>query len=313
MKLFSFIFGDSLDDLDVIETKSFRIKYDGEALSGHTIDVNDLAPALMSLADLIQEANHITNKDDSSISIKVKATETGCFQISIQAVRTCFDGAVNLFSGPQISALVNVLTLVGVVGGGSTLLWIIKKLKNKKPLSVVPKDANSVEIEFEPGHFVTVSKAAWDMYQSRKIREAVYGVLKPIQNTGIEKVEFIDEQNVVETVNKDDLPMFALPEEIEEPLQELPLRDTYVNVIHMWFKAGNKWKFSEGESEWAAEITDQNFIESLLKGEKNILANDLLKVRVKQTQFKKGSSLTSVYEIVEILEQKRGAQQTNLL
>jgi hypothetical protein len=102
MSLFSLFFGNEADDLGVTETQSFRIKYDGSALSEHTIDVNDLAPALLSLADLIQEANHLASKDNSSISIKVKATETGCFQVSIQAIKTVYNDGVSLFSGPQV-------------------------------------------------------------------------------------------------------------------------------------------------------------------------------------------------------------------
>ena len=49
MSVFSFIFGNANDDSAMTETQSFRIKYDGEALSGHAIDVNDLAPALMAV------------------------------------------------------------------------------------------------------------------------------------------------------------------------------------------------------------------------------------------------------------------------
>ena len=42
----------------------------------------------------------------------------------------------------------------------------------------------------------------------------------------------------------------------------------------MWYREGSKWKFSEGGSEWSAEIKDNKFIEKLLKGESVVAAND---------------------------------------
>lgn len=39
------------------------IRYDGPALSEHDMDVQDLAPALLALADIIQIANRKFNGD----------------------------------------------------------------------------------------------------------------------------------------------------------------------------------------------------------------------------------------------------------
>jgi hypothetical protein len=312
--LFSFIFGGSYDDSGMAETKTFRIKYDGEALADHTIDVNELAPALMALGDLIQEANSLANQDRSSVSIKVKATETGCFQISIQAIQTLADDAVTLLAGQQFTALANLLQILGFAGmSGATILWLIKKLGNKPPKSI---SENEGRIEIDTGSgAVTISKLQWEMYQSRKIRKSIYGILKPLEKAGVEMVEFIDvESNVVATtVQKSELQLFIPPEEKPEPLQELPIRETYVNVVHMWFKDGNKWKFSEGESEWPAEMKDQNFLVKLLKGETSIHANDFLKVKVKQVQYREGASVKSTYEIIEVLEHTRSPKQTLLM
>ncbi len=284
--VFSFIFGDSNDDSVMADSKSFRIKYDGEALSDHSIDVNELAPALMALGDLIQEANSIANHGDSSVSIKVKATETGCFQIYINAIQTIDTDAVNFLTGPHCTALANLLQILGFTGlSGATVMWLIKKFRNKSPK--VKETEAGMEIETDSGK-VTITKLEWDMFQSRKIRKAIYGILKPLEKPGVEKVEFIDVESslVTTTVQKNELPIFVLPEERPEPLQELPIRETYVNVAMLWFKDGHKWKFSEGESEWNAEIKDQKFLEKLLKGESSIHANDLLKVRVKQSQYR---------------------------
>ena len=316
LALFSFIFGDSNDDSGMAETKTFRIKYDGEALSDHTIDVNDLAPALMALGDLIQEANSLANRSDSTISIKVKATETGCFQIYIQAMQIMADDAVKLLSGDKCTALANLLQILGFTGvSGATIIYLIKKFRGKKP-KVVSENQNEVVIDAGTGlPPITITKLEWDMYQSDKIRKSVYGILKPLEKSGVEMVEFIDvESSVVTTkVQKNELEFFVPAPATPEPLQELPIRETYVNVVHMWFKEGNKWKFSEGESEWPAEMKDQNFLIKLLKGESSIHANDFLKVKVKQVQYREGSSVKSTYEIIEVMEHTRSPKQIPLV
>ena len=75
MSLFSFILGDSEDDASMSESKGFRIKYDGEALADHSIEINDLAPALIAVSDLIQEANSMANKGDSTKDYSVDSIQ----------------------------------------------------------------------------------------------------------------------------------------------------------------------------------------------------------------------------------------------
>ena len=296
------------------ESQCFRIKYNGEALADHTIDINDLAPALLALSDIIQEANNIANDDRSRISVKVKATETGCFQIWIQAAQSLTDQTVSFLGGAHITALVNLLAMLGFVGCPTAigLIALIKKLRGRQPAQVKEIDSGTLEIETDSGS-VVVTKIEWEMYQSRTIRKSVYQLLKPLEKAGVETVEFIDEEKHSVSVVKSELKSYVLPEEERQMLEELPLRDTWVNIVHLWFAADHKWKFSEGENSWTAEIKDNDFIVKLLKGETSIHANDFLKVRVKQTQFSVGADIKSEYEIVKVLEHRKAPRQVPLI
>ena len=93
----------------------------------------------------------------------------------------------------------------------------------------------------------------------------------------------------------------------------MPIREPYVNVVHMWFRGENKWKFSEGDNEWTAEIKDQKFLDEIRTGHRVINANDFLKVRVKQIQFREGSTIHSTYDIIEVLEHKKAYREIDLL
>lgn len=46
-------------------TTKALIRYDGPALVNHQMDINDLAPDLLALGDLIRDCNHILNRKDT--------------------------------------------------------------------------------------------------------------------------------------------------------------------------------------------------------------------------------------------------------
>jgi len=316
MPLFSFIFGGGGDDSIMTESKGFRIKYSGEALADHSIEINDLAPALLAVNDLIQEANSVASKKAATISIKVKATEPGCFQIWIQTAKMTVDDLEGIFNSPAASSLVALLVILGFLEGPTTVKGVfnlIKRLCGKAPKKITQKNENEMELETESGEIFTVSKLEWELYQNEKIRKAAHGIIKPIEKAGVETVEFIDGEKTPTKITKSEARFYVPPEQQEEPLQE-STRETYVNIVHLWFKDGGyKWKFSEGDNEWSAEIKHQEFLEKLLKDEVTLHARDLLKVRVKQMQFRAGSTVKSDYEILEVLDIQHAPRQTPLL
>ena len=312
-RFLSFVFGSDDEAREMPESEEFRIKYNGPALDEHSIDVNDLAPALMALGDLIQEANTIANQDRATVKVKIKATAPGSFEIFIHGASEAGHEAVQLLNSPPVLALTSLLALLGFLQfDGASVMALIKWFKGKKPTKVSEINSEELEIETKSGS-IRVGKIVWEMYKSRTIRKSVYGILKPIEKPGIEEVEFRDKQATISYVKKDEVGFYAPEGDQKELLAESPLRETFVNVVHMWFKGGNKWKFSEGIAEWTAEITDANFLNRLVKGEVSIRANDFLKVRVKQTQFIQGSDISSVYEIVEVIEVRQGGQQMSLI
>jgi DNA-directed RNA polymerase subunit L len=256
----------------------------------------------------------MVNKGDTTISVKVKATETGCFQIWIQTAQMTVRDVRDLLTGPNVTALVALLVLLGFLNGPENitgLITLIKRLCGKSPKKITPKGENELEIETESGT-VTISKLEWEMYKNPKIRLAAYNIVKPVEKAGVETVEFIDGDKTPSTVTKSDVKHFIPPAEKEEPLQE-SVREVYVNIVRLWFKDGNEWRFSEGESQWNAEIKDQKFLERLLKDEITLRAHDFLKVKVKQTQYTVGSNVKSDYEILEVLEIKQSPRQSFLI
>ena len=68
-------------------TTGFAINYDGPILKDHTINARDLAPALLAISDLCQEANHALGGEDSNVEVRVRATGEGSFDVLLDAVQ----------------------------------------------------------------------------------------------------------------------------------------------------------------------------------------------------------------------------------
>ncbi len=216
--IWSFVFGAASEDVWMPEIQEFVVKYDGPALEEHLIDVNELAPALMSLNDLLKEANSIANGDSASVSVKVRATTPGSFEIMIRALHYVDQQVVPALTGNKVTALVNLMALLGVAGGVPGLIWLIQKLKGGQPEKVsVVMEANpdELEIETKEGKF-RIGKLTWEFYNSKTVRKSVYGMLKPLEREGVETVEFIDAQKRVTVVSKDDFNSYIPPDEIKQ-------------------------------------------------------------------------------------------------
>ena len=61
------------------------IRYDGPALSDRSMDVAELAPALLALSDLLKIANTYANGDRAGVKVKVNADlEQHCFELNLR-------------------------------------------------------------------------------------------------------------------------------------------------------------------------------------------------------------------------------------
>jgi hypothetical protein len=112
----------------------FKIAYDGDALKSHTMDVRELAPALLAFGKLFDETNRVVNDNQTTARLKVKATSPASFDIFFQLDQTYASQVTNLLTGDGVTSAVNLIAILGfgtatLKAAQVTLLSLIRFLR----------------------------------------------------------------------------------------------------------------------------------------------------------------------------------------
>lgn len=301
----------------------FHIIYDGPALQDNEMDVKDLAPSLLALSDLFDEANHILNHGQARMAINVKASfKTGCFGVELAVVQDMLSSIKNLFKDDAVQCAATIATLTGftaggiVTGAGKTLISFIKWLKNRKIKQVellnnglvrVVVDEDSIELE----------KKILDLYRNSKIRKALEAAIaKPLEKDGIDSfacAEFMpaDRADAIFSVSKEEREYFIAEEPDDEQLEELQY-EAHLQALSIAFQEDNKWRFTDGTNKFYAEVKDIEFLQRIQNNDIAFRKDDLLKVLMLTKQRLTASGLKSECKILKVLEHRSAARQLEL-
>jgi len=206
-----FLFGGgSIVTLPTSETSTeFRLSYCGDATIDNTMDVRDLAPSLIALGELFDRANNVLNGKDFGVSLKIKATNAGSFELYLLLTQIGYT-ATQILSSQMITSAANLVGLVtGVPKIGESLFSTIKKLRGEKPTEIRENEgiifkATNVELH--------VSEEVVRLYKDDTVKELSRAVVSPLLRKGIDRMVVKDGQKELETVNKDDTQSFNISE-----------------------------------------------------------------------------------------------------
>jgi hypothetical protein len=287
----------------------FKIAYDGEALTDGEMEVGDLAPALLGIADMLKAAGRVVDGDDAEVSVRVRATNPACFEVWLSVV---VHGAAAGWAflktpdGQAASALVSLLGLTGV-GAGAGAISLVKKLKGRSPSKVTTKEPGLVVLEVEGIAFEvpeTVARLALDGAVRAAMERAI---AEPLRKEGIETVRFGDDHQ--NEVAKSDAEYFRAP--------TLTADDEFINrytkafsIVQLSFKPGQKWKLSDGHgAPKFVTVSDAIFLGKVDRSEESFAKGDLLICEVVETARRTAAGFKSEYEIVHVKEHRKPPAQ----
>jgi hypothetical protein len=303
----------------------FRIAYDGEALRSHTMCVDDLAPALLSLSGLIKEANTIFNGGESSVKVSVTPNiEEKCFDIGL-VVSENWGLVKSLLGNDDVVKAKDILEWTGIIFGvsvGPTLFGIYKLFKKRKVINIVEfKDENGrilFEYQLDSGEKEIVDQNTHKLYQSKKIRKYAKGVLSPVlSNPGIDEFRSYQKgkPNAL-SISKDEAKEmnFDREEEIEQEIEEDNIINALLSVRSpVYDQSAKRWKFYYGEEHHSMDVSESN-IKDIVFRRGGVLIGDKFKVRLQIAQKQKeDGKITNDYKVLEVIKFYPAPSQGDIL
>lgn len=290
----------------------FRIVYDGSALQSNEMDIRDLAPALLAVSDVLNESNKIIYGDRTRVQVNVKGSfKTGSFGIELSVAQFSIDQLISLFDSDGANAASNLLQIVGFAIPGGGLIGLLLWLKNRRIKKIENVDDMRTVIEVEDEEKYETSPKVIALFSNVKIRTSIQKIVtEPLSREGVDTLTIKNDRQET-TIKKEEKDYFNLSEIPDELLKD-QVRDVYLKVLSISFVERHKWKFSDGNVEFFATITDEDFIKKVQESKDGFYKDDLFQVRLREKQWISDTGIKSDYEIEKIIDHRSGAKQIKL-
>lgn len=289
------------DEIITMPKEHFTIKYDGETLQNHEMDVAVLAPALMAMSELVKYTSKIASDGQYTATLNVIGNiKSGSIEIelSTQAVNL-IDQMRDILAGNNATALANLFGITGGISGIIGLvIHLIKKYKGNAPTHAEPV-GDDIRLTFNQNVEI-INIHVYQLYINYEVRQAIYDTLKPLEQSGIDQFSLIKQDNQSVTVTDTELPYFA-PTNITKLLTDNTTTKTLV-IESITFKEKNKWTFNDGQNSIKAIILNNDFLTAVDNGEIRFAKGDWLSVQIRTLQAEENGKLKTTYEIIKVLE-----------
>ncbi|NMW30831.1 hypothetical protein HKD42_02000 [Altererythrobacter sp. RZ02] len=240
------------------------LKYDGPALVDHEMDVQDLAPALLALADMIQTANRKFNGSQTEIKVLVNTdVEQKCFMIDISLVQSFLDQAKDLLGSENAKTAREIAEWIGIGVAGSVglltfLKWLTANANKADPLRVENHGDGSTVITGN-GNTIIVPRPVYELAQEPRMIDKAKALLSPLHSEGYSTLTFIqDNKEVVEFDYNDADEIEDLP---STPFERIPEESVStirgdLRIKSAQYEGTAQWSFLWNGRAISAEMVD---------------------------------------------------------
>ena len=290
------------------------VAYDGEALKDHRIDVRDLAPALLGIGQLFEEANRVVNGDRAAVSVRVKAQKAGSFEIDLDVFQTLAKQVEGFLIGAHVTAAANLAGILGFASGTVLGLFkLLKWLRNRKARLLAGSRPGTVVVEID-GDRIEVTEDVIKLSEDIAVRRAIKKMLEPLTREGIDTFEVREGAIPVEVIKRDELAFFEIPPQATDAADILPDREWIqaFSLVTITFKEDNKWRLSDGSTTIGASMGDADFLRRVDARTESFAKGDVLVCEMKASQVHRADGLHTEYEIKKVLQHRHHRPQLKL-
>ena len=283
--------------------------FDGAAFENGEIDVENLGPALIALGNLIQSANEELNKKRAQVSVRVKATAAGSFEVGIGTAKYLMDKALPLLDsipvdGDQVVIIASVLAII------ESLIRLYKFLKGKSPERVEQKGDRHLHIHLD-GNTQVIDPRALQLFESIPVRKNTKSLVDVLLTDGIDSLRFKRAGQKAVEIFKSEVGYFDV-EGPELEIKELT-RPMQLQIISLSFKKDNKWRVTDGSEPFNATIEDAEFLNRIATNVELFAMGDHLQCVVRERQFQSNAGVRKEYSIIEVQQHHPATQHPRLL
>ncbi len=301
--------------------ENLTLVFDGSGVEKGEIDVQDLAPALLAIGDLIQSANKAINGDRAKISVRVRATAEGSFEVDLSLVQSLLETTKSLLdfassnkdgiaAANELADLIFKVVIAPVTVAGGGLIALLKFLKGKKPEQIKEEKDGQITVHIGNNYFIT-NKRTVQLAENLEVREHARKAVASLAKEGIDKISIRRSGEETLNVNKDELGYFEVPQ-IEEKLEDEE-RSMTLQIISLSFKEENKWKVTDGLEPFNVTIDDVDFLNKIAKNEISFSKNDYLVCDVRERQYQTLKGLRKERAIIKVKEHQPAPKQLKLI
>jgi hypothetical protein len=299
--------------LPVTQT-DLEVGYDGEAVRDGSMDVYELAPALLAIGKLVRRTSAVVNGDTATVSVRVKtAPPPGSFPIELVVILSEPENQQAMLS-VDAHGLLALLGLVKTAGDGagaiSNLLELFKRLLGGKPESPPQQVAGGKYVMEIRGENVEVHQQVFHLYNDREIRQHVRDALEPVTKPGVDEFQVREDHRVVDTVTKEEATAIAETSAVAGEDADLDHGSftKWAYVTPKSWKEENLWRFEPERGEpFSARIDDPQFWKQVQSDLVPFTPHTMLRVRVEwfQTRERDGKIRTT-HVVTDVIGRRGG-------
>ncbi len=295
-----------------MSSEKVRIRYDGPALAGHSIDVDDLAPALLAIGELCKLANKKFNGDRAAVKVLVNADlDQSCFELNLELVQSLFDHARLIIGKDDVATAKEILEWLGIISASAGSVYglyeLLKVLKNRQIESTkltVQNGTNVTQVHIKgDNNVINVHPQTGELFKDPAAISNVQKTLKPLAKDGYESLWFETEGGDKEGISKNEAKLilnYHIPDDEEETPQEFI---AWVEIYSpVYSRDAGSWRFLLNGRAEHMDISDTDIASKAMeRGGTSV--GDAYKVNLIMVQKRTASNrITASYKIKDVLD-----------
>lgn len=280
----------------------WSLEYHGRLVDNGQLRAKDVAKYIMALDDFMSITTYRAYGKDASLTLDVSGFRKASFDIDF-ALQVANIGAGAIFISNSPKDLIQLAT---------DCIRACLHLQGKQPLDV-QKDTidKSVKIKNNNGDVQVFHIETLNIISDPKAAKSLDTFIREPLSKGIESVVVKSTLHKVEAQAAANDVEFFKPIDFETPLFTNSVKTGLV-IESPSFKDGNKWKFSDGQSSFHAEITDEEFLYKVDSGNERFGKNDILLVEMDIIQSQTPTGLKIEKIITKVTDHQFAQQQGSI-